>query len=259
LKIFLSPSDLPADTSLEEWKAVNRSMRRKASAIEFATAMELRNQLQREHALRRGIGMSDAWVEWTPNELKLASTGEAPEALISTQREVARLEMQLAPLRTRLRERLASAIGALLCQQSRPAELKAEARRCIATLKFIEESQPELRVIAAHVAPLDAILEHLSRSGNPDQATIAFQRHTEALQEPMKRLLERSRAVAFPLPHGRGRVMMNEYLSDDVWHGNPLNLGHLRGKAAQDRIESLYRRVLGRLAQFALEEEKFIA
>ena len=52
--------------------------------------------------------------------------------------------------------------------------------------------------------------------------------------------------------------MMSEYLSDDVWHENPLNLSHLRAKAICDRIGFVYRRVLGRIAVLAIEEERFL-
>jgi Zn-dependent protease with chaperone function len=251
--VFLNPADVAA--CAENWRERSLAARAPASEEEKAASKELHEGFGREHGLRAVLGFDEASIGWKAEELQLASTKDARPALATLLGGMTRAEQTLAPCLARFRSRLAAAVAANFADASTPPEAQAEVRRCIATLNFIEGIEATLRMIFVHTAPLGAILENMERASKAEAVFPAVKRLSDALAPQVQAVLDRAKDVAYPLPHALGTVSMQDYLTSEVSHSDPMILTFLRGGAILDRIYAVYRRIIGRLAILATAVE----
>ena len=253
--VFLSPEDVAHGPSAEEWRTRNQTERKAATEGEKSAAKQLHESFQREHDLIRVGALDEAKISWRAEDLKLSSKKEVTAEFVATRAKLNEANKTLAPLLSRSRARLASAIGSYLNSNAHSDDEKAEVRRCIATLNFFEGINQSLQNVLLHTTPLGAILNNMERSSKQEAVYEAVKRHSDDLNASVNAVLERAKAVAYPLPHSRGSVTMWEYLTDGVAHGDPMILTFLRGTAILDRVYAIYRRIIGRLSVLALAEE----
>jgi hypothetical protein len=72
------------------------------------------------------------------------------------------------------------------------------------------------------------------------------------------RILHATAGLNYPFDHGRGTVLLCDYLVEAVRHSDESVHAYLRGEALVDRLLTLYYRIMGRLAQAALEAERAV-
>ena len=253
--VFLSPSDVASSPTNSEWRERNLAARQAASEEEKAAAKALHQEFQREHGLLAVQGLEEAHISWRAEELKLAHTRDARPALLAAREAMNQSDATLAPALARYRARLAAAIGSFLHSESHSPDEKAEVRRCIATLNFIEGIDQHLRLIYLQTAPLNAVLQNVEQSSKEEAVYPAVKRMADALAPSVNAVLERAKDVAYPLPHAKGMVNLREYFTDGVAHGDPMILTFLRGTEILDRVYVIYRRIIGRLSVIAVAEE----
>ena len=253
--VFLSPADVTSGPTKDEWRERNLAARQAASEEEKAAAKALHEGFHAEQGLLAAQGMDEAHISWRAEELKLAHTREARPALLAARETMNQSDTALAPMLTRFRARLAAAIGSFLHSETHGPEEKAEVRRCIATLNFIEGINQHLRLIFLQTVPLSAVLQNAERSSKQDTVFPTVKRMADELAPSVNAVLERAKDVAYPLPHAKGVVNLRDYFTEGVAHGDPMILTFLRGTEILDRVYAIYRRIIGRLSVLAIAEE----
>jgi len=65
--------------------------------------------------------------------------------------------------------------------------------------------------------------------------------------------------LEYPFGHAREHVLLSDFLSESAAHADESVEAYLRGQAVLDRLLTLYHRIMGRLAQLALQGEIALA
>jgi Zn-dependent protease with chaperone function len=190
--------------------------------------------------------------------LKKGNLAEADAAAAQARLQIAQHRDTLAEPLSATRERLVSALRFYFLEP-RPEALDAAAAEEVERLARIigrfEEMTDAIVNLRNQLGALDVLLQN-----QPEEISQEFLntlrragRHAEDDARHITAAMER---LEYPFDHAGGKVLLADFLGECTAHADGSVQAYLRGQVVFDRLMTLYRRAMGRLAHFGLRAER---
>jgi hypothetical protein len=263
--VIFSPGELyqtpPREALTAEWRAACE----KQSAVATGRQQCINEMLEGDRVdqsmaqakvlLQAGFKLNKGSFELA--EPTIANVGNAEEA---ARRKIAHWREKLEPDLGAARARFVAALRVYFLEPL-PAGLSPATREEVEGLtRIISRLEPLLGTILSlrnHVAAFAILLRNMPEEGNNTFYQTARKLGATIIAET-DRILQATAGLNYPFDHGRGTVLLCDYLVESASHPDESVHAYLRGEALVDRLLTLYYRIMGHLAQSALEAERTV-
>jgi Zn-dependent protease with chaperone function len=190
--------------------------------------------------------------------LKKGKLDDAKLAMADARFQIAQQRAGLGEVLAAMRERLLHGLRFYFTEplaEGLAAEDAEEIVRLTTILSRMESASSRV-VNLRNLSAGFSLLLHNSGGEVPKEFLPTVRQTGKQIESEVAQILTALGTVEYPFGHARGKVMLGAFLVESEGHSDESVVAYLRGQALLDRLFTLYYRIMGRLAYFAMRAEQ---